>query len=239
MQSEFERHRTSINIDHHVTNDRFGTINLVVPTAGATSEIVTRMYQSLDLGLEPHEATALLAGIYGDTLGLRTPSTTPGTLRTSAELIEAGAHVDTIVDYLFRLKPYSTICLWAEALARTTWRGSLIWTAIYPDMLERSGASRAEGEGIVNFLAGAIGARAAALLYQEEWGWRVSMRSLAGDVDVAQLAKRHGGGGHPRAAGCRLPPGEAERERFLADIASHIGEPGDLGPVPSSGDESV
>ena len=65
----------------------------------------------------------LLAGIYGDTLGLRTPSTTPTSLRTAAELIEAGADMDAIVDALFRLKPYSTICLWAEALQRAQWRG--------------------------------------------------------------------------------------------------------------------
>lgn len=239
LQSEFERHRAAINIDHHVTNDRFATINLVVPTAGATAEIVTRVFQALDMGIEPHEATALLAGIYGDTLGLRTPSTTPNTLRVSAELIEAGADVDTIVDHLFRLKPYSTIALWGEALSRASWRGALIWTAIYPDMLERCGATRAEGEGIVNFLAGTIGARAAALLYQEPWGWRVSLRSLADDVDVAVLAQRHGGGGHARAAGCRLEPGEAERERFLDDIAGLLGPRSDAAATIGSGDEPV
>lgn len=223
LQQEFDRRRESINIDHHVTNTRFGTINLVVPEAGATSEIVTRMIQSLDLGIEPDEATALLAGIYGDTLGLRTPSTTPSTLRVSAELIEAAGDVDTVVDYLFRMKPFSSIALWGEALSRVQWCGALIWTAVYPDMLERTGSTRAEAEGIVNFLAGAIGSRAAAMLYQEPWGWRVSLRSRTNDVDVAMLAARHGGGGHPRAAGCRLDPGESERERFLNDIASVLG----------------
>jgi phosphoesterase RecJ-like protein len=223
LQTEFERHRDTVNVDHHVTNHRFGSINLVVPSAGATSEIIVGMYDALNVEILPDVATALLAGIYGDTLGLRTPSTTPDTLRASAELIEAGADLDTVVDQIFRLKPYSTICLWSEALGRTEWRGSLIWTAIYPDMLERSGATRAEGEGIVNFLAGAIGARAAVLLYEESWGWRASLRTLADDVDVAELAQQFGGGGHPRAAGCRVPKGEAERERFLDAIAQQLG----------------
>ena len=223
LSVEFERRRAIINIDHHVTNTRFGTINLVVPEASATAEIMTGILQALDMEIGRDDATSLLAGLYGDTLGLRTPSTTPGTLRASATLIEHGADLDTIVDNLFRLKPYSTVLLWGDALQRAQWRGALVWTAIYPDMLERSQAARAEAEGVVNFLAGVIGARAGALVYEETWGWRVSLRSLALDVDVSALAGRHGGGGHPRAAGCRLPPGEAALEHFLNDISAQVG----------------
>jgi phosphoesterase RecJ-like protein len=239
LTSEFERHRNIINIDHHVTNTRFGTLNLVVPEASATAEIITALLQALDLEIAPDEATALLAGLYGDTLGLRTPSTTPGTLRASATLIEAGADLDTIVDNLFRLKPFSTVTLWGEALQRAQWRGALVWTAIYPDMLERSSASRPEAEGVVNFLAGVIGARAGALLYEESWGWRVSLRSLALDVDVSALAGRHGGGGHPRAAGCRLPHGEAAKEAFLNDIAAQLGPRSDAATATRAGNVSV
>lgn len=237
LASEFERHRAIINIDHHVTNTRFGTLNLVVPEASATAEIITALLQALDLEIERDEATVLLAGLYGDTLGLRTPSTTPGTLRASAALIEAGADLDTIVDNLFRLKPFSTVTLWGEALQRAQWRGALVWTAIYPDMLERSGASRAEAEGVVNFLAGVIGGRAGALLYEEPWGWRVSLRSL--DVDVSELAGRHGGGGHPRAAGCRLPAGQAALEHFLNDIAAQLGPRSELASATRAGHVSV
>ena len=223
LAPELERRRELLNIDHHVTNTRFGTLNLVVPEASATAEIISDIFQATGLAIERPVATVLLAGLYGDTLGLRTPSTTPGTLRAAAALIELGADLDTIVDNLFRLKPFSTVRLWGEALQRAEWRGALVWTAIYPDMIERAGAERAEAEGLVNFLAGVVGARASALLYQEEDGWRVSMRSLADDVSVSELAGRHGGGGHPRAAGCRLPAGDLARERFLDDIAAQLG----------------
>jgi bifunctional oligoribonuclease and PAP phosphatase NrnA len=239
LASEFERRRATINIDHHVTNTRFGTLNLVVPEASATAEIITAMLQALDLEIEPDEATALLAGLYGDTLGLRTPSTTPGTLRASATLIEAGADLDTIIDNLFRLKPFSTVTLWGEALQRAQWRGALVWTAIYPDMLERTGATRAEAEGVVNFLAGVIGGRAGALLYEEPWGWRVSLRSVSEEVNVAELAGRPGGGGHPRAAGCRLPAGEAAKEHFLDDIAAQLGPRSDVPSATRAGNVSV
>ncbi|MEX2315162.1 MAG: bifunctional oligoribonuclease/PAP phosphatase NrnA [Thermomicrobiales bacterium] len=239
LAGEFERARAIVNIDHHITNHRFGTLNLVVPESASTSEILVGLFDELGIEIEQNNATTLLTGIYGDTLGLRTPSTTAATLRTAAELIDAGANVDAIVDALFRLKPYSTICLWAEALQRAQWRGALIWSQIDPEMLERTEADRAEAEGIVNFLAGTIGARAAAILYQEPWGWRVSMRSIADDVDVAKLLGLFGGGGHPRAAGARLDPGELARDRFLDEIASRIGPRGAATTTPNSGDEPI
>lgn len=233
MADELERHRPMVNIDHHVTNARFGTLNIVIPDAGATAEIMAGIYQALDLELDAVVATTLLAGIYGDTLGLRTPSTTPATLRASAALLEQGADLDTIVDELFRLKPYSTVCLWAEALQSTRWEGSLLWTQIDAGMLDRSNADRSEAEGLVNFLAGTIGARASALLYLEPWGWRVSMRTLADDVNVAEILRQFNGGGHPRAAGARLAPGDIARDDFLARVARAL-EPG--GPPTGGGD---
>jgi len=219
---ELERARNTINIDHHVTNTRFGALNLVVPSAAATAEIITEMFEALSIGVDRDCATTLLAGIYGDTLGLRTPSTTPATMRAAATLVEQGADLDVIVDQLFRLKPYSSVQLWAAALQQTKWTGPLIWTQIDQEMLDRAGATRAEAEGLVNFLAGTIGARASALLYLEPWGWRVSMRTLADDVDVARILSRFNGGGHPRAAGARLDPGDASRDEFLTAVAKAL-----------------
>jgi phosphoesterase RecJ-like protein len=237
LKAELDRERPSINIDHHVTNRRAGQLNVVIPEAGSTAEIITALFRELRFTIPPQTATELLAGIYGDTLGLRTPSTTPAALRSAASLLEDGADLDTIVDALFRLKPYSTVCLWGEALQRTEWRGGLIWTMIDEPMLQRAGADRSEAEGIVNFLAGTIGARAAAMLYAESWGWRVSMRTLANDVDVALLLKRFNGGGHTRAAGARLDPGLEARDRFLDEVAAFLGPRQAEGLAPGWGNE--
>lgn len=231
LAEEFERRRPIINIDHHVTNTRFGSFNIVVPEAAATAEIITTIFDALALEIDAQTATTLLAGVYGDTLGLRTPSTTPATLRTAAMLLERGAELDEMVDQLFRLKPYSTVCLWAEALQRTQWHGSLIWSQVDTEMLERANADRSEAEGLVNFLAGTIGARASALLYHEPWGWRVSMRTLADDVNVAEILTRFDGGGHPRAAGARLASGEAARDEFLATVAALLDQSSSTGDL--------
>lgn len=212
----FEDHPSTVNIDHHVTNLRFGTFNCVAPEAAATSEILEIMRETLQVPIDAPLATAMLAGIYGDTLGLRTPSTTPATMRVAAELLDAGAELDLVVDWLFRVKPYSAVKLWAEALGRSTWSGPLIWTHIDNEMLERTRSAPSEVEGLVNFLAGTVGARAAALAYEESDGWRVSLRSVHDEVDVAEFAKSYGGGGHPRAAGLRLP-GDLQALQTFAD----------------------
>lgn len=211
-----------LSIDHHITNSGFGRCRIVDPAAAATCEILSLMFASLRLDFSAEVATCLATGLYGDTLGLKTPSTTSRTLRVAADLTEAGADVVAIVDNLFRIKPFTTVKLWGLALSRSQLLGQLIWTEITPEMLEASGATAAEGEGIVNFIAGTSEARASILLYQNPSGWRASLRAVAEDIDVAQLAKLYGGGGHSRAAGCSLGPGTAARDAFLQDISSRV-----------------
>ena len=224
----------SINIDHHITNTRFGAQNLVVPEAAATCEILVHMFAALELPISPVLATALMAGAYGDTLGLKTPSTTPATMRACADLYEAGAYLDLIVDKLFRKKPMSTVHLWGEVQARATWHGRLVWSIVTDEMLERAGAQASETEGLVNFIAGVEGAFAATLIQEAPEGWRVSLRSTTASVDVSELASHFGGGGHPRAAGCRLEPGRAAVDSFLAFIAAELDKlPDEAGARPA------
>jgi phosphoesterase RecJ-like protein len=211
-----------VNIDHHVTNDHFGVVNVVIPDAASTAEIVTDLIRLWGCPITTDIAQCLLAGIYGDTLGLRTEATTSRTMRTAADLVDAGANPATITDSLFRLKPRSTVCLWEHALRRVQWTGSLIWTEVAKADLTDCNAQASEAEGLVNFLAGTEGSRAALIMYATDDGWRVSMRSLPNDVDVASIAAEFGGGGHPRAAGCQVIGGEAERTTFLERVAERI-----------------
>jgi bifunctional oligoribonuclease and PAP phosphatase NrnA len=213
-----------VNIDHHITNDRFGVVNIVEPEASSSAEIVAEMLKLWRTGLTPDIARSLLAGIYGDTLGLRTPSTTPHTIRTVAELVECGAELEPVVDQLFRLKPRSTICLWEHALHNIRWNGPIIWTEMTREGFRHCGAEMVEAEGIVNFLSGTQGSRVAVILYQDEdgRGWRVSLRGLEKNLDVAAIAAEFGGGGHPRAAGAHLEGGDAEKHAFIAKVAELV-----------------
>jgi phosphoesterase RecJ-like protein len=218
-------HIPIINIDHHITNDRFGVVNIVEPTAASTTEIIADILAVWNTVMTRDIAQCLLAGIYGDTLGLRTESTTSRTLRTAADLVDAGANPVPIVDALFRLKPKSSVCLWQKALDAVQWTGELIWTELTEETFAECGAQQSEAEGMVNFLAGTEGSRAAAILYANDHGWRVSMRSIPVDVDVAAIAAEFGGGGHPRAAGVQIEGGPEEKQRFLDRVAELIAEP--------------
>lgn len=214
-----------INIDHHITNDLYGIVNIVEPAAASTTEIIADILAVWGTVMTRDMAQCLLAGIYGDTLGLRTESTTSRTMRTAADLVDAGANPVPIVDALFRLKPKSSVCLWQRALEGVKWTGELIWTELTEQTFRECGAQQSEAEGMVNFLAGTDGSRAAAILYANDRGWRVSMRSLPIDVDVAAIAAEFGGGGHPRAAGLQIEGGEAEKQRFLNRVAELIRAP--------------
>ncbi|MBA2247241.1 MAG: bifunctional oligoribonuclease/PAP phosphatase NrnA [Chloroflexia bacterium] len=211
-----------VNIDHHVTNDRFGAVNIVESNAASASEVVTDVLAIWGSELTRDIAQCLLAGIYGDTLGLRTESTSSRTMRTAADLVDAGAHPGPIVDALFRLKPRSSVCLWERALRNVQWTGSLIWTELTPDDFTTCGASPVEAEGLVNFLTGTEGSHAAAILYANDRGWRVSMRSV--DANVAQIAAEFGGGGHPRAAGCTIVGDDSAKLRFLERVSELAGQ---------------
>lgn len=211
-----------VNIDHHVTNSRYGVLNLVDPTAAATCEVISLLFRELGVEISPDVATCLLSGIYGDTLGLRTASTTSRTVRVTADLLDRGADLGLIVDSLFRMKPFSTLKLWAMVLDRAEMLDGVVWTEITPEMLATSGATSAEGEGVINFLAGIDGAKIAILFYRQPDGWRVSLRSIADDVDVAKLARVYFGGGHSRAAGCRIAPGIETRDQFLQDMVARV-----------------
>jgi phosphoesterase RecJ-like protein len=213
-----------VNIDHHVTNANFGLVNIVEPNSASAAELVTDLLALWGTELTKDIAQCLITGIYGDTLGLRTENTTSRTMRTAADLVDAGGSISPVVDALVRVKPQSSVCLWARALANVHWTGTLIWSELTQVQFAECGASPSEAEGLVNFLVGTEGSRAAAILYGTDRGWRVSMRSMPGTVDVAAITSEFGGGGHPRAAGVTIVGGEAEKHAFLNRVAE-LAEP--------------
>lgn len=220
----FEGQIPMVNIDHHITNTHFGHVDLIDPNAASTTEILAQWFLTVGVTITPDIATCLLTGLYGDTLSFQTTSTSVRALELAALLLRLGARHEEIVNNLFRRKPVSTIRLWGAALSGIRVEPPLIWTEITRDMLHETGATPLEGEGIVNFLSGAEGTVVSLLFYEQPEGWRVSLRSADSLVDVAQLCQRYGGGGHPRAAGCRLPPGEAARRAFLNDLRAMVTE---------------
>jgi len=216
--------RPVILIDHHTTNEPFGTYNLVDWHAASTAEIVYRLILALDVTITPAIAQALLTGVVTDTLGFRTNGTTPETLQTAVELVRDGGSIPEIIDRVYNRRSYSSLRILGYAAAHSHLGGGIIWSAIDFKDLKALGSNGNGTSGIVNQLLTVAEARIAFFLVEREDG-RVdlSLRSRA-DVDVSGVATRLGGGGHKQASGAVLaPPIETAAPRVLDAIKQELG----------------
>ncbi len=226
-----------LNIDHHITNTYFGTVNWVAPEAVAACEMVYHMAQAFHYPITPRIATYLLTGLLTDTRGLRTANVTTRVLRVVTHLVELGAPLAEIMEQTFNRKPLALIQLWGMALNHLRLEPEgIIWTRITQAMREAAGYEEENDGGLVSFILAAEEARVSAVFIERANGQvSVSLRSRPG-YDVAQVAFALGGGGHPQAAGATLEGSlDAVQHRVLEALRAHLQGALLPSPVPSSG----
>jgi len=196
--------RPLVNIDHHVTNQYFGNVNWVEPSAASTSEMIYMLLSALGVAFDPVIATCLLTGIVTDTLGFRTTSTKPELLEIAAALMRAGASLTSIIERAFNTKTLASLRLWGKVLERLQTEGEIIWSENTRAMRQECGAALGDASGAVGFLLGAREAHVSVLFVERDDGdIEVGIRARPGH-DISQVALNLGGGGHPQAAGCVL-----------------------------------
>jgi phosphoesterase RecJ-like protein len=211
-----------VNIDHHVSNDRFGALNLVDPTAAATCEVVGRLVSELGLELDTELATALLTGIVRDSHGFSDAATSGDTLRMAASLVDAGAPLAFIHRAVLAELPYPTMALWGRMLSAIGQRldGRIVYTVLTRQMLEETETAQHDADGVVEFMSTAKGAAVTLLLRELGPGeTRVSIRTADG-VDAMRIAAAFGGGGHVRRAGCTISRDVAASLEDVLAVAS-------------------
>jgi phosphoesterase RecJ-like protein len=192
-----------IVIDHHVSNDRYGTINLVEPSAAASGVVVQQLVDAMGLPLSRDAAVCLYAALVCDTGRFQHETTTSEVFELARRLTEFDVPVSSLSRALFEEHRFAYLQLLGEALgsAQLVREQRFVWTAITQDMLGRHDVTLDEVEGLIDILRRAQEAEVTCVLKEEEDGtFRVSLRSL-GDVDVRRVAEAHGGGGHRFAAG--------------------------------------
>jgi phosphoesterase RecJ-like protein len=196
-----------LNIDHHHDNTRFGNVNLVDTRASCTAEILYPLARLLGAEITPDIATALYVALVTDTGRFMYENTGPDSHRMAAELIEAGVDVHDIYRRLYERVPIEKLHLVARAVERIQRLDECRLAVTYisaEDYLE-TGANESLTEGIIDHVRALEGAEVAAMVRDKSDGGayarKVSLRSATGTVDVSAIAQRHGGGGHPRAAG--------------------------------------
>src|SRR5437667_794324 len=206
--------RVVVNVDHHVSNTRFATLNLVLTDAASTGELVYDLLKAWKIDIPPGAASNLYATILSDTGGFRHDNTSARALRAAAELAQLGADPVMIARGLFKSRPASSLRMQGRILQGLHYEfgDRLVWGSISQAGLRDSGATTDQADSAIDQL-NTIRGQELAILFKEAGPrlTKVSIRSRD-QLDAAELAAKFGGGGHRRAAGLEvaLPLKEAE-----------------------------
>jgi phosphoesterase RecJ-like protein len=195
--------RELVVIDHHISNQRFGTINVVEPAAAASGVVVQWLIDALGIPLTRDAAVCLYAALICDTGRFQYETTTPEVFDLARRLSEFDVPIPVLSRSLFEEHRFAYLKLLGEALAgaELVREQRFVWTLISQEMLTRHGVTLDEVEGLIDILRRTSEAEITCVLKEEHDGTlRVSLRSL-GAVDVCRVAEAHGGGGHRFAAG--------------------------------------
>jgi phosphoesterase RecJ-like protein len=197
---------TVVNVDHHVSNEGFGAINLVDAGASATGQVVHRLLTTIGAPITADVATNLYAALFTDTGGFRHENTSELALRLGADLVAAGANPGWVALKSYKSRSVSQLKLEGLAVARlrTELAGRLIWSEITQAMLDDTGSDMQESEGVIDQLQ-SIDTMEIAVLFKESAPGvtKVSVRTRD-PYDATAVCQPFGGGGHRRAAGAEL-----------------------------------
>ncbi len=228
-----------INIDHHLGNEHYGAINWVETASPAVGEMVFRLAQALNVEIDRDTANALYLTLVTDTGGFRFSNTTPETFEAAAELLRAGASPETVAAWLYESQPVSVLRLVGEVVRslelHADGRIATVW--LTQEMVERSGASPGDSEGLIDYPRSIAGVRSVALFRELVDGrFKVSLRSR-GAINVEKIARSNGGGGHHNAAGFTGAEG-VSRDDIFSHTVTWLTEAVEKAPpeAPASGE---
>jgi phosphoesterase RecJ-like protein len=197
----------TIDVDHHHDNTRYGRINLIVPQASSTGEIVRDLLTELGVELTPAIAEAIYVALDTDTGRFQYTNTTPKAHLLAAELIGNGVVPQEVYRQIYESVPFARQKLKGIALnrARLYEHGRMIASYLLRSDFAELGVGEEYAEGVIDELRSVEGVELAMTVREppEPPGapCRISMRSATDALDVSAIARQRGGGGHPRAAG--------------------------------------
>lgn len=207
-----------INIDHHATNEMYGTSNLVATHFSSTCEAVYQFLSLNGISINANMATSLLTGIITDTDHFTNSATSSTALETASILMGKSGKHRHIKETIYNNTSLQAFGLWGvvfERLSKNT-EFDIVCTYVTKEDLQKFHVTETESEGMANFLNTIAEGKAAVILKETEPNkWKGSFRTTKDTVDVARIAKALGGGGHKKAAGFSR---EGTREQAFEQI---------------------
>jgi len=216
-----------LNIDHHISNERFGNINWVEPNVSSCSEMIYKLYKKLRLPLDRNTAIFLYTGMLADTGSFRYSNTTSFTHKAVAELLKYNLDIPQIYKSIYENVPFSDMQLLSRILPEIKRQagGRIIWFQVKKNMLKNRKLSFDLSEHILSF-GRAIKDAQVVVLFKENLGVRDEVRMnfrSQGKVDVNKIAQFFGGGGHKTASGATIGGTlEQVRKKVLAKIRESL-----------------
>lgn len=213
----------TVNIDHHATSEHFGTINWIDSTASAVGEMIYNLCKAIGGRITKEIAECVYMALVTDTGSFHFPNTSDRTLKVASELIKAGAEPTKIGNSVYYNYPWSRIELMRQVLAtvKRDRTGRIAMMRQTAEMETTAATVDGDNSGFVNIPLSARDIVAA--VYMREIApskYRASLRSK-GNINVAKVAERFGGGGHKNAAGLGVEGDWDERE---AEIVAALQE---------------
>ncbi|MGC9198867.1 MAG: DHH family phosphoesterase [Acidobacteriaceae bacterium] len=210
--------RITINIDHHLSGREFADFNWIDPQAAAVGCMIYELAVVAGVDIHPAMADCLYTAILTDTGSFNYPSTTAATFAMAEHLVRSGTDPHRIAAEVYFSNSASKVRLLGIALSHIQIAGSVSWSHITLEEMQRVGASVEDCEGVANHLIGIEGVEAAAFLREtsEPGRVRLSLRSRR-TLDVSVIAEHFGGGGHKTASGCTMQGTLAEATQQIVD----------------------
>jgi phosphoesterase RecJ-like protein len=213
------------NIDHHVGNTRYGTINWIDESAAACTEMVFTLIERLGVRLSTPIATHVYLGLLTDTGSFHFSHITPRSFEIARRCVEAGADPQWIARTHYDSSTLARVRIFGHVVntMQLDPSGRVALLTMTTDAAAATGASYDDTDGIINFPLTVKDIQAVAFIKQMQDGeWRVSMRSK-GNIDVGAIARAHAGGGHKNASGCSIRGSLASvQEAFLRHLVAAV-----------------
>ncbi|MEK6282088.1 MAG: bifunctional oligoribonuclease/PAP phosphatase NrnA [Acidobacteriota bacterium] len=224
-----------VNIDHHATTALFGKINWIDSTASAVGEMVYNLCKATGVRVTKQIAECVYTALITDTGSFHYSNTTERTFKVASELMKTGLKPAKTAEAVFASYPWSRIQLMGAVLssARRDSTGRVAFLRHSLEMQHTAAASDEDADGFVNYPLTVEEVEAVAMLKECEPGvYRTSLRSK-GDVNVAKVAEKFGGGGHRNAAGCTLRgTWEEAEEKIIGLLQDAVARANGLKDVP-------
>jgi phosphoesterase RecJ-like protein len=193
--------KKTIKIDHHTTSEKFADIEVIMPDACSTGEVIYNILQRMKYKINRELADCIYTSIFTDTGGFHFPNSNINAFVIASEMVRTGVKPWIVYDALYDHQPVNTLKLLAKVLNTLDLQlnGRLASIYVTEKMLRATGTTKKDTEGLINYPRSIDGVKIAVMFREDDGKVKVSLRSK-GDIDVSKIAERYGGGGHKGAA---------------------------------------